>query len=192
MQETMLKVSIQRSAAHWAHLPANRAVTLHIGNTLGQQVKSWLQHSHEVGGVLAPDHTGRVLQAVDVHAGSKDAVAFSKGAIQFHTHPGVCRKPSDCYVDAPSPADVAGALKSAARYGTVAHLVFTHNGTYAMQLPQRGQPVLHHLQKLFDGYTGDDPSAFRQQWLRTMRKAGVPSIYVPRGQVLQVTVTTHS
>ena len=167
-----------------------------MGPVLTQQVKRWLEHSHEIAGALVPDSTGQFLQALDVHSGTRDAVVFPKAALQFHTHPSMCKKESDCYVDTPSPADVMGALKSADIYGTAAHVVFSHTGTYIMRMARMSdggkQAVADQLHALFSSLSNQEQlPTFRGRWLHLMGKLGIKCTFAAHGQPLCLNVAIH-
>lgn len=83
---------------------------------------------------------GTILPA-SMQVGQFDRVDLTRGVIDWHTHPGRCiNSGKTCTVGLPSPADMANILQGAF-HGTLAHMVYSREGTYAVQvkLSQRGR-----------------------------------------------------
>jgi hypothetical protein len=124
--------------------PNTCKLKLHIPLEIVNNILSHLKDSNEIAGVLYCDKDDNVINN-DKNEGDKDSVYTPNNVINYHTHP------ISCYVDAktsfgsPSGEDYRETVKFALA-GNKAHIVFTVEGLYIIQLsPCKIKKIKEHL-----------------------------------------------
>lgn len=164
-------------------------------------IRGLLERPNESAGQLLMQFDARALKPVGIRMGTKHNVPLPQAPVSFHTHPWTCTSEDACYVDAPSPEDVAAVLKCSQRQPKMlAHLVFTAAGScYAMVPGSRPQQAaVQACERLFDSIDSDRPVlsaskqlAFTRAWVKCMQQHGINAAYFPKAEhaVLHVHVT---
>lgn len=76
--------------------------------------------------------TGFIMPASE-QTGSFANVDLHRGIVDWHTHPDTCLRDDTCTIGLPSPSDMAN-VAIGARMGNQAHMVYSREGTYTIQL----------------------------------------------------------
>jgi hypothetical protein len=134
--------------------------------------------SVEHGGDSRIDYaSGYILPATE-QTGSFSGVQLNRGIVDWHTHPATCIDEDNCTIGLPSPSDMANVAIGAAS-GNQAHMVYSAEGTYVIQLNcelrrrmasdgefTRGFPaeVNIHFERLFDKYSKKPPDFVKGAW----------------------------
>ncbi|WIA10834.1 hypothetical protein OEZ85_011000 [Tetradesmus obliquus] len=168
-----------------------------------------LHMGREVAGAIDLHWDAMQLGASGVRSGAKHHVPFLQAPFSFHTHPWSCpaTKPAagsqqqkqQCFIDVPSPEDVAGVIRCSLRKArTIAHIVLTTQGCYVLAVPAdrplHGSRAVAACERLFsslDGrghLTAGERHRFRHAWLRCMREHGIAAEYFARLQDLKLTL----
>lgn len=91
----------------------------------------------EVGGDAIVDFESGLIAGNTTQRGGFDRVDLQRGLVDWHTHPATCRHDrggrKECTIGAPSPSDFANIVTGASR-GTLAHLLFSREGTYMVRV----------------------------------------------------------
>lgn len=96
-------------------------------------IRSFLRQKKEHGGSLEFDFTTRLLRHKQIATGEYNSISMDRGGVDFHTHPAQCLNDDTCALGVPSPMDLQN-ITLGCLFGTVAHLVYSREGTYVVQL----------------------------------------------------------
>jgi hypothetical protein len=159
------------------------------------ELRRFLKLPFEVAGQLLPSFGRCNLKVANVRRGLTSMVAFPQVPLSFHTHPWTCPtapgKGRACYLDAPSPGDIAALLTCSVRKPrTLAHIVFTTSGCYLMAVTASAKPAraVAACRKLFASVdhktfmTASDGERFRARWLQCMHQQGIRAEYYPSAE----------
>jgi hypothetical protein len=101
--------------------------------------------------------TGFIMEATE-QTGDFASVDLTRGIVDWHTHPATCKSKNMCTIGLPSPADLAN-VAIGATMGNQAHMVYSLEGTYVIQLDG-----LEIRKLLSDGqYARDRPDEVNRQ-----------------------------
>ncbi len=84
-----------------------------------------------------------------VITGTSSGVPTVQYYINWHSHPYICYKKNNCYIGWPSAPDVSHLVGQVDDYGLLAHLVFTLEGVYVMQLHPFWMQILYLSKQFF-------------------------------------------
>jgi hypothetical protein len=104
-----------------------------------------------------------------IQVGKYDRVDLKRGVVDWHMHPDKCLDDSTCTIGLPSPMDLSSVVVGAA-LGNLAHILFSREGTYVIQLEAPVRRELHgdkEEAKFFSQYVG---VAF-EKWFKTTGKS---------------------
>ena len=87
----------------------------------------------EHGGNMTFDMKDLILKKGEETDGEYNSVDLPRGVVDWHTHPRECKDDDTCAIGIPSPTDLANVVVGFV-YGTVAHLVYSKEGTYCIQV----------------------------------------------------------
>lgn len=89
------------------------------------------------------DFGKKLLFAGEEDTGKYNHISMTRGAVDWHSHPAKCLNDDTCALGLPSPTDLENIVLGAL-FGTVAHMVYSKEGTYVVSLKQ---DLLARLQK---------------------------------------------
>jgi hypothetical protein len=87
----------------------------------------------EHGGDTMLDLMSGDIIAASIQNGVFNRVDIKRGIIDWHCHPGTCRSNGECTIGMPSVMDM-GLVTDGAALGNLAHMVFSREGTYVLQV----------------------------------------------------------
>lgn len=87
----------------------------------------------EHGGNCVLDFSNKLVLPAEAKTGGYNFVNMPRGIIDWHSHPRRCKSNSMCAIGLPSPMDMVNIVLGA-MHGTKAHLVYSHEGTYLVQV----------------------------------------------------------
>lgn len=87
----------------------------------------------EWGGNFVLDFDKKRLMRGSLAKGAYNELRMERGVVDMHTHPKKCLNSQTCAMGVPSMDDMAN-ITIGSKYGTVAHLLYASEGTYAIQL----------------------------------------------------------
>lgn len=96
----------------------------------------------EFGGNLKFNMKTKTLTPGTTSSGEYNGINVERGVVDWHSHPSQCKNDNTCALGLPSPSDLRNILLGA-MHGTSAHLVFSKEGTYMIQVRA---PLLRKLQ----------------------------------------------
>jgi hypothetical protein len=108
-------------------------VTFRVEAETHRKIRSFIQQKKEYGGSLKFDFRRRVLLENSITSGKYNSISMDRGGVDFHTHPALCLNDDTCALGVPSPMDLQN-ITLGSLFGTVAHLVYSREGTYLVQL----------------------------------------------------------
>jgi hypothetical protein len=181
-------------------------VTLRIGvdPATHAQHRRYLNDMVEHGGNFALNTKTRKLFSGDERTGKYNQVDMTRNLINFHTHPRNCLNDDTCAVGIPSPADITNIVYGRL-YGTCAHLVYSREGTYLIQvnddvvdMVQCNYVKLEQLLKIFETASDELHDEFMKRrfyykdyikrWIAKMRKLGLNIRFFKLGTVPTFTI----
>lgn len=179
---------------------------LALSSSAQHRVEQLLALARESAGELELDFATGSMRIGHVLFGAKDSVALPQVAVSFHTHPWTCpgRGGGQCFVDTPSPADLAAVIKCSLRAPrTLAHVVFASGqGCYLLavprerlsQFPAAGHRVVAACERLFatiadkEAFAEGERRLFRQAWVRCLCEHGLIAQHFPSAADLRLHV----
>lgn len=103
----------------------------------------------EHGGTMKTDRAnGNIVKSKSRTDNIYDRVNLPYGEIQYHSHPGECLNDEKCAIGIPSPVDMSGFVQEASVRGTLAHLVYSKEGTYMIRIKPKVLAMLRKHPKL--------------------------------------------
>lgn len=152
--------------------------------------RKFLRDKKEHGGNLEFDFGHKTLYSGDASSGAYNHISMSRGAVDWHSHPALCKNDNMCALGLPSPMDLQN-ITTGALFGTVAHLVYAKEGTYMVSLApallnrlrRGGQHAVHQFfrdidttfNKLHEQFLRTPSETYRaycKRWLRIARSKG--------------------
>lgn len=164
-------------------------MTYAVHEDVHKRLTNLLNEMVEYGGTLKLNRASGTLDLHDWRKGDHyDEIGIPPGPIQWHTHPKSCSA-TRCTLGIPSGPDLAGFAKAAASGGSLAHLVYSGDGVYAIIMdPSYLQAMKNdsafvdkfcaatsaNFNTISSNYIKDrvDYPAFRDKWLSTANASG--------------------
>lgn len=89
----------------------------------------------EHGGNFSLDPVKKLIHGADLDVGKYSSIIMTRGLVEWHSHPKLCQKRS-CTIGVPSPQDISNILYGHL-YGCMGHFVYSEEGTYFVQFPNK-------------------------------------------------------
>lgn len=125
------------------------AVEFQVDPKTHQTNRGFIQQKREYGGSLIFDFKRRLLFDGPISTGAYNNISMGRGGVDFHTHPAHCLNDKKCALGLPSPLDLQN-ITLGALFGTVAHMVYSREGTYLVQLDSK---LVRHLKSCVETTT---------------------------------------
>lgn len=170
-----------------------------ITNAMHKRARTAVESMVEHGGNIKVNFKAGTLHEGQTTKSTQYAgIQFSRSLVEWHSHPGNCTE-TECAISLPSPRDVINVL-SGACYGVQAHLVYSKEGAYVIQvgpvlkqramaalpcsLRQEACKVAKALNALHKSFMDSaiKYSEYKSRWMTLTRKLGFETRLVPKGQ----------
>ena len=130
-------------SVHKLQLNANCSASMRVDATFHAKIRRLMkQEMKEHGGDSVLRFDKGLIMPASMQVGEFDRVDLRRGVIDWHTHPAKCQKAGkECTIGLPSPADMANVVVGVG-FGTLAHLVYSREGTYVVQVKYKMRALL--------------------------------------------------